>query len=328
MITAIMPESTPLVGVIIPFRNEEKCLPAFLQSLRKTLDSIGEHYEIIFVDDGSNDDGWNIIEKEAKIDQHIRGIRLTRHFGKENSIRAGLNAVSARTALIMDSDMQHPPELIPEMIQIWKKKNIPVIQAVKTKPSRKNALSRAIFRFYCFFLRKTADIDFYNRTDFILIDRKIVDRINNLPERISFFRGIVAWFGYPSYKIEFEVKERISGKSSWSFIRSVGLAIDGITIFTSAPLRFVTACSIIFIILSLALIVQTLYMKLSGKAQEGFTTVIICILIVGSVVTIALGIIGEYIARIYEELKQRPIYIVKETTNLYFEEDMKSKKME
>jgi len=327
MHTATKPEGTPLIGVVVPFLNEGKCLPAFLRSLRQTLDSIGEPYEMVFVDDGSNDDGWAIIAKEAQIDRRIHGMRLTRHFGKENSIRAGLQAVSARSAIIMDSDMQHPPEIIPEMIRIWKEKNIPVIEAVKSKPSRQNVLSKAFFSLYCVFLKKAANIDLYNRTDFILIDRKVIDRINRLPERVSFFRGIVAWYGYPSHKITFDVKKRFSGRSSWSLIKSFSLAIDGITLFTSAPLRFVTAFSIIFLAMSLILIAQTLYMKLSGKALEGFTTVIICILIVGSVIAIALGIIGEYIARIYEELKHRPLFIIKETTNLTFEEEKQDRKL-
>ena len=309
-------ESTPFIGIIIPFRNEAQGLPAFLHTLIKTLDTVGESYEIICVDDGSEDAGWEILQGAARTDKRVKGIQLTRHFGKESAIRAGLRAVSAHAAIIMDADLQHPPELIPEMIQAWGIKNVLVVEAVKKTSSRKNIFARLLLWVYGIILKKTANIEFHNRTDFMLIDRKIIDRINHLPERITFFRGIVEWFGYASYKIEFEVQKRATGKPSWSRLNSVNLAIDGITVFTSAPLRLVTACGIIFSVLSLMLVGHTLYMKLSGRALEGFTTVIICILVVGSVLTMGLGVIGEYIARIYEEVKQRPVYIVKQTANL------------
>ena len=313
-------DPSPLIDVIVPFRNEAQGLPSFLQSLRKNLETIGNPYEVICVDDGSDDSGWQILKEEIKISGYIKGIRLTRHFGKENAIRAGLRAVSAKAAIIMDADMQHPPELIPEMVQIWQNKDMPVIKAVKTSPSRGNLIARLLLWVYGLLLRKAAKIEVYNQTDYILIDRKIIDRINHLPERITFFRGIVEWFGYASYQINFDVPERTSGRSSWSFLNAVNFAVDGITVFTSAPLRLVTVCGIIFSILSLVLIGQTLYMKWSGQALEGFTTVIICILIVGSVLTMGLGIIGEYIARIYKEVKQRPLYIIKETANLEIED--------
>lgn len=309
-------EKQPIIGVVIPFRNEEQCLPILLQSLQFNLESCVSSWEIILIDDGSVDQGWQIICQKSEADYRIKGIRLNRGFGKEGAVRAGLAVVSAKAAIVMDADLQHPPDLIPEMIRIWKAKKVPVIEAVKTRPSGRNFLLRCCSSVLYSFLKKFTDLEFENRSDFKLIDRQVINRINSLPERITFFRGIVSWFGYPTHQIQFEVKDRVAGKPSWSPLALVRLAIDSITGFTTAPLRLVTACSAIFIAIALILIIQTLYMKLIGRAIEGFTTAIICTLMVGGIIAFGLGIIGEYLARIYEEIKQRPHFIIRETINI------------
>lgn len=309
-------KSQPIIGVVVPFRDEEQCLPILLQSLRFNLESCVASWEIILIDDGSVDHGWQIICQKSETDSRIKGIKLNRGFGKESAVRAGLAAVSAKAAIVMDADMQHPPDLIPEMVRIWDEKKAQVIEAIKKRPSGRNFLLRFSSSILYFFLKKFTNLEFENRSDFKLIDRQVIDRINSLPERITFFRGIVTWFGFPTHKIHFEVKDRVAGKPSWSPLGLTRLAIDAITGFTTAPLRFVTACSAIFIAAAFILIIQTLYMRLSGLAVEGFTTAIICTLMVGAIIAFGLGIIGEYLARIYEEIKQRPHFIIEKTLNI------------
>lgn len=305
-----------LIGVIAPLRDEAQCLPDFIKSVRQNLDSCAQSWEIILIDDGSVDNGWEIITKQSIVDPRIKGIRFNRGFGKESAIRAGLDAVSAKAAIIMDADLQHPPDLIPEMVRIWNTQKVKVVDAVKKRPSGRNFFLKIISSILYYVLNKHTGLSFENRSDFKLLDREVVDCINSLPEKITFFRGIVSWLGFPTYEIMFEVKDRIAGKPSWSLLNLSRLAIDAITGFTSAPLRIVTAFSAIFIVIAFILILQTLYMKLSGRASEGFTTVIISTLIVGGVVSFSLGIIGEYLARIYEEVKQRPHFIIQQTINI------------
>lgn len=306
----------PLVSIVAPFRDEAQCLPAFIESLRKNLDSCVQSYEIILIDDGSVDNGWEILAKNAITDSRIKGIRFNRGFGKESAIRAGLAAVSAKAAIIMDADMQHPPDLIPELIRIWLTEKVKVVDAVKKGPSGRNFFLKVSSSILYYILNKQTGLSFENRSDYKLLDREVIDCINSLPEKITFFRGIVSWLGFPTTEIIFEVGDRIGGKPTWSFLALSRLAIDAITGFTTAPLRIVTACSALFIATALILIFQTLYMKFSGRATEGFTTVIISILIVGGVVSFSLGIIGEYLARIYEEVKQRPYFLIRDTCNL------------
>lgn len=306
----------PLIAIVAPFRDEAQCLPIFIESLRKNLESLTQDYEIILIDDGSVDNGWEILIENSTTDPRIKGIRFNRRFGKENAIRAGLAAVSAQTTIVMDADMQHPPDLIPEMFRIWNTEKVKVVDAVKKRSSGRNFFFKVSSSILYYVLNKQTGLSFENRSDFKLLDREVVDCINSLPERITFFRGIVSWLGYPTTEILFEVGNRISGKPSWSFLSLSRLAIDAITGFTTLPLRIVTACSVIFIVIAFLLIFQTLYIKFSGRAIEGFTTVIISTLIVGGVVSFSLGIIGEYLSRIYEEVKKRPHFVIQQTLNL------------
>lgn len=304
--------SSVAVSVVVPFMNERECIGALLDSLRAELGRFADTYEIILVDDGSTDGTWLTISSGKFADLPLVGIRFSRNFGKEAAIRAGLAKSRGLVTFVMDADLQHPPSLLPEMYKAWREEGVLVVEAVK-----KGKVDRSLIGTFGAWvvykvLSRVTGVSLDGATDFKLLDRKVVDEIVRLPERISLFRGIVTWFGLPSKQIEFEVQERFAGSTRWSFIRLTSLAIDAITGFTTTPLRIETFFSIVFIAISSGLILQTFYNFLIGRAIEGFTTVIICILLVGGVITAGLGIIGEYLARVYEEVKARPSYIVRE----------------
>lgn len=300
------------VSVVIPFMNERDCLGALLDCLRQELSRFTTAYEIILVDDGSTDGSWLTICSEKFADLPLVGIRFSRNFGKEAAIRAGLARSKGSVTIVMDADLQHPPNLLPEMYKAWKEEGMLVVEGVKKGKIERNLL--ATFGAWIVYrvLSRVTGVSLEGATDFKLLDRKVVDEIVRLPERISLFRGIVTWFGLPSKQIEFEVHDRYAGSTRWSIIRLTSLAIDAITGFTTIPLRIATFFSVLFIVISLGLILQTFYNYLVGNAVEGFTTVIICILLVGGVITAGLGIIGEYLARVYDEVKARPSYVVRE----------------
>jgi glycosyltransferase involved in cell wall biosynthesis len=299
------------VSVVVPFKNECECLPLLIKRLQEVLTPLSVPYEIILVDDGSTDDSWNVLSGPAFRDVPLRALSFSRNFGKESAIRAGLEESRGNATIVMDADLQHPPDLIPEMYAVWKNERVMVVEAVRKQGHRRgllNAFGSMVFYKCLSFL---AGIPLADATDFKLLDREVVSQVCDLRERITFFRGIVTWLGLPSRQIEFEVPQRAGGSTRWSLGRLISLAIDGITGFTTIPLRLVTFFSVFFILVSILLILQTFYNFALGYAVEGFTTVIICILLVGGVITGSLGIIGEYLARVYEEVKSRPSYVVR-----------------
>lgn len=301
------------LAIVVPFKDEQDCLPLLLRSLRTNIEEINVEYEIILVDDGSSDESWNVFKNEEFSDLPLRGFRFSRNFGKEAAIRAGLTHSRAKATIVIDADLQHPPEIIPEMYSIWKNEEVSIVEAVRsTNGEPRNFFAGIGAYFFSRALSLLAGFPLMNATDFKLLDRKVVDHILNLPEKITFFRGIIAWLGLPSKKVYFNVKERAAGSTQWSLIGLICLALDGITGFTTILLRVVTFFSFFFIALSLLLILQTFYNYFAGNAIEGFTTVIICILLVGGVIAGGLGIIGEYLGRIYEEVKGRPTFIIKD----------------
>lgn len=300
------------VTLVIPVYNEEKLIHDNIKVIRDYIDKTGVSYEILLVDDGSSDKTWYMIHKLAKIQRNIRGIRLSRNFGKEAALCAGLEAASGDGVIVMDSDLQHPPKLIPEMIRLWKEEGYEVIEGVKSDRGKEHPVNRIGAHLFYSLLTKLSGFDFEQASDFKLLDKKVVDAWKTLRERDTFFRGMSAWVGFKHTTLHFDIKSRTSGVSKWSFFKLFKLAINALTSFSSIPLQIVTVTGIIFLFSSIVLGIQTLYMKFMGKALSGFTTIILLLLIIGSTLMISLGIIGTYIARIYEEVKNRPRYIVSE----------------
>lgn len=307
------------ISVIIPFYNEEKQVPDTLEAVTAVLNKIPYDYELILIDDGSKDSTWAALEKASLFvrpgqDSGFKGtvsvIGFSRNFGKEAAICAGLHVADGDAAIVMDGDMQHPPDYIPEMVSIWQEGAIDVVEGIKSHRGRES-LSQKLnaFIFYRVFSGSTG-FDLRNASDFKLLDKKVLEQWRRLGEHDTFFRALSAWLGFNRRTFEFEVPERKHGMSKWSLPKLVGLSINAITSFTALPLQIVTLFGALFLLFSVGLGIQTLVNWFSGTAADGFTTVILLILFSGGAMMISLGLIGIYIGRIFTEVKSRPRYIV------------------
>ena len=305
--------TVPLISVVIPLFNEGSHLRELLSDLKSALQQTGCRFEVVLVDDGSVDDTWERIKDEARALPSLRALRLTRNFGKELALCAGLERARGEAIVVMDGDGQHPPSLLPIMLETWRTSGADVIEAIKRRRGRESLTSKFGALTFYVILNKLSGFELKGASDFKLIDRRVVDAWLGMRERNVFFRGMTAWMGFKAVQIPFDVPARRIGRSHWSYLTRTKLALIGITTFSSFPLHFVTFAGIIFFIFAVGLGIQTLYLKLAGRAFTGFATVILLELIIGSLLMISLGIIGEYLARIYEEVKGRPRYIVTES---------------
>ncbi len=305
--------SNALVSIVVPAFNEAGGLAEFAREMQSAMISENVLYEVVFVDDGSSDATWQCIREVSARFPGFRGIRLSRNFGKEAALSAGLDAARGGAVIIMDGDLQHPPSLVPKMIQAWRNDEADVVDAIKENRGEESTLSK--LRAIAFYrtLKFLSGHNLEGLSDFKLLDRVVVDKLRTLEERNRFFRGMVAWMGYRHVQIPFSVQGRNSGRSSWSLWKLCWLAIGAITSFSTLPLHFSTLAGVIFAIAAFLLGVQTLYVWLAGQAVAGFTTVILLLLIIGSVVLLSVGVIGEYVAKIYHEVKRRPVYIVSDS---------------
>src|SRR5438067_12387344 len=309
-------ERPPLISLVVPLHKEAVNLRAFLSSVTSELGKTGCRFELIIVDDGSPDDTWKILSDEARTIPNLHGLRLSRNFGKELALCAGLERARGDAVIVMDGDGQHPPSLLPLLIKNWRTSGADVVEAVKRRRGRESLASKFGALTFYVILNKLSGFELKGASDFKLIDRRVVDTWLAMRERNVFFRGMTAWMGFRTIRVPFEVGPRRAGKSGWSYLRRARLALIGITTFSSFPLHLVTFAGVIFFLFAVGLGIQTLYLKLAGRAFTGFATVILLELIIGSLLMISLGIIGEYLARIYEEVKGRPRYIVAESIDL------------
>jgi len=300
----------PSISIVIPLYNEGSYLRSLLADLKTALEETGCRFEIILIDDGSPDNTWQTIVDQAQIFPQLRAVRLSRNFGKELALCAGLERAHGDAVIVMDGDGQHPPSLLPVMVKTWLSCGADIVQAVKVKRGRESASSKLGALLFYLILNKLSGFELKGASDYKLVNRKVLDTWLAMRERNVFFRGMTAWMGFTTIQIPFEVVPRRAGKSGWSYFRRAKLALVGITTFSSFPLHLVTFAGVIFFVFAVGLGIQTLYLKLAGRAFTGFTTVILLELIVASLLMISLGIIGEYLARIYEEVKGRPRYII------------------
>lgn len=271
-------------------------------------------YELIFVDDGSKDDTWNEIEKASKGNPNVVGIHFSRNFGKESALFAGLAESTGDACIVMDCDLQHPPETLIEMYRLWQE-GYEVVEGVKRSRGKESILHKASAGLFYKLISKAVKIDMSRASDFKLLDRKAVDSLLAMPERNAFFRALSAWIGYKTTTVEFDVREREEGESKWSTWSLIKYAITNIVAFSAAPMQVVTIAGVLVFLFAIILGIQTLIKFFMGHAVAGFTTVILLILIIGSIIMISLGIIGYYISKIYEEVKGRPKYIISKKIN-------------
>lgn len=302
----------PFLSVVIPVYCEGAFLQEVLAKIQNAVEGINEPYELILVDDGSTDNTWEVIRKVSKTYKMLKSVRLSRNFGKEAALSAGLDRAQGKIVITMDGDLQHPPSLIPEMVRIWRESEPDIVEAIKTDRGNESVIGRLGATFFYYIMNKLSGYNIRGASDFKLMNRHVVDAWRSMNERNLFFRGMSAWLGFKRIQIPFEVPERIGGSSRWSFLRLLRLSLGGVTAFSSLPLHFISLMGSLILCISIILGIQTLYFKFSGRAVSGFATVILLLLLIGSVIMIGLGIIGEYIARIYEEVKGRPRYVVAE----------------
>lgn len=287
--------------------------------IKKAADTIGSilsaaeiDYEIVFVNDGSKDRTWEEIERTAQEDPHVTGVLFSRNFGKESAMLAGLATAGGDCCAVMDCDLQHPPQTLVEMYRKWEE-GYEVIEGVKRTRGSESAMHRASAGMFYKIISKAVNIDMSRASDFKLLDRKAVDAILSLPERNVFFRALSSWVGFKTTSVEFDVQERTEGESKWSTWSLIQYAVKNIVAFSTVPMQFVTVAGVFVFLMGIVLGVQSLTKYFMGHAVEGFTTVILLILIIGSMIMISLGIIGYYIAKIYEEVKGRPRYLISKT---------------
>ncbi len=300
-----------VLSIVIPIYEEGSHILNTVSYINNVLLEQNISTKFILVDDGSKDNTWDQLLQLAKRLDNILVIRLTRNFGKESAICAGLDMVDTPATVIMDGDLQHPPEVIPNMFRLWQE-GMEVVEGVKKSRGSEGFLYHLSARLFYKLIFRTSRIDISDASDFKLLDKKVIEAWKQMPERTTFFRGMSAWVGFKRTKIEFDVAKRVEGKSKWSPLRLLKLAVGAITSYTTIPLHFITVMGLLMFLAFLIIGIQTIYMKLSGQALNGFTTVILLLLVIGSSVMVSLGIIGIYISKIYHEVKARPRYLIAE----------------
>lgn len=311
--------TSPTYSLVIPIYNEEETLSELYARLKKALDKFYEEFEIILVDDGSQDRSLEIIRELHIQDPKIKYLSFSRNFGHQIAITAGLNFVQGQVAIVMDADLQDPPELIPTMIEKWQE-GYHLVYAQYSSRTNENWLKRfTSYTFYRIFRCLVTDVDIPVDTgDFSLMDRKIVDTINAMPERHLYLRGLRHWLGFSQTSVIFERSSRFAGRNKYTFSKSFALAVNAITSFSSVPLRLATYMGLLAvgIALLMTLLAVLLFLFKPHSILMGFPIGSIAIFFLGSVQMVCIGILGEYLGRIYEQVNGRPVYILKESAGV------------
>lgn len=301
------------MSIVLPAYNEEQMIEKTAGTIARLMENEDISYELVFVNDGSKDQTWERIKEASKKNSNIKGICFSRNFGKEGAVFAGLANASGDCVAVMDCDLQHPPEILITMYRLWEQ-GYQVIEGVKASRGREGFLHKFFAKTFYKIISNATGVDMSRASDFKLLDRAAVDEFLKLPERNVFFRALSSWVGFKTTYVEFHVQEREAGESKWSMKSLFKYAINNITSFSAVPMQVVTFCGVIFFLFAIVLAVQSLYLYFSGRAVAGFTTVILLLLIIGSILMFSLGVIGYYLSKIYEEVKMRPRYIISEIT--------------
>ncbi|MBQ1488366.1 MAG: glycosyltransferase family 2 protein [Lachnospiraceae bacterium] len=302
-----------LLSVVIPSYNEEENIESTAKTIGDILTDAGIDYELVFVSDGSKDNTFPIVKSLSEKDSRIRGLQFSRNFGKESAIFAGLSAARGDCVAVIDCDLQHPPKTLVQMYRLWEE-GYEVVEGIKSSRGKESLIHKMFVGIFYGIMSALMKVDMNATSDFKLLDRKAVDALLSLNESNTFFRALSFWVGFKSTSVEYDVQERTKGKSKWSFAGLVKYAISNTTSFTTAPLRIIAVVGFIMVIFSLILGIETLVVYFMNVAVEGFTTVILLLLLIGGCIMVSLGIIGHYLGRIYEEVKGRPRYIIREMT--------------
>ncbi len=305
------PEPRPHLSVVLPVFNERENLPLLYERLVQVLDAEGQPYEMVFVDDGSRDGSLNVLRALATADPRVVVVELARNFGHQVAISAGLDHARGDGVIVMDADLQDPPEVLPQFIARWRE-GYDVVYAVRAS-RKEHLLLRAAYAIFYRMLRRIANIDIpLDAGDFCLMDRRVVDVLTAMPERNRFVRGIRSWVGLNQVGMAYERQGRHAGKPKYTLSRLTYLALDGIVSFSFVPLRIITMLGFIVSAISIALAIVYAVQRIAfGLTPPGFPTLIVAVFFLAGIQLITIGVIGEYVGRIFEEVKQRPLYVVR-----------------
>jgi polyisoprenyl-phosphate glycosyltransferase len=301
----------PEISVVVPVFNEQENLAALRSRLRATLGQAGVSFELVFVDDGSRDASLELLKRFAHEDRQVVVVELARNFGHQIAISAGLDHARGDAVVVMDADLQDPPEVLPQFIAKWREGH-DVVYAIREQ-RKENLLKRAAYAAFYRLLQKVAQIEIpLDAGDFCIMDRRVVDLLNGMPERNRFVRGIRSWVGLNQVGLAYERQARNAGRPKYTFTRLVYLALDGLVSFSFLPLRIITALGFLVSAISILLAIGYTIQKITiGLSPPGFATLTVAIFFLSGVQLITIGVIGEYVGRIFEEVKQRPLYVVR-----------------
>ncbi len=301
------------ISIVVPACNEEGNIPILVDALEIVLAPLGYQYQIIFVDDGSSDGTLALLKAISKINSHIRYIGLSRNFGHQNALKAGLDMAEGDAVIMMDGDMQHPPALIPVLLEQWEAGN-DIVYTIRKDHQDMPMMKRKTSNMFYNLINNLSDIELEQGTaDFRLMDRRVVDVFKEFKETDLFLRGLVKWMGFQQSGIEYEPAERLKGKSKYTLKKMIRFALQGITSFSTKPLYIATYLGLSFSLISLLFAPYIIYSYYFGHAIAGWASIIATIAFFGGLQLMILGIIGMYLGKLFQQSKQRPHYIVKET---------------
>ncbi|MCK4798531.1 MAG: glycosyltransferase family 2 protein [Spirochaetes bacterium] len=318
------------ISIIIPCYNEEEVILKAYDRVKNVVEKNKYNYEIMFINDGSIDNTLNILEKIAKSNKNVKIISFSRNFGHQAAVTAGIKNCSADIAIIIDADLQDPPELFPEMIKIYQQEKCNVVYGVRKTRKKENFLKKITAKIYYRFINYLSDVDLpFDTGDFRLIDKKVIESFKNFSEKNKYIRGLMSWVGFKQLPVYYNRDPRFSGKTKYSIPKMLKLATTGIFYFTKRPLKMSLSMGFISIIISLVLIIYVFVSKFSNKIESipGWASTTITIIFFGGVQLFMIGILGEYIGSIFDEVKNRPEYIIDKKTNLDNISSNKKKKM-
>ncbi len=306
------------ISIVVPMYYEEKVAEECYKRLKSVLDSCGYEYELVFVNDGSRDGTLDILERIAVNDRNVKVLSFSRNFGHQVAVTAGIDKAKGNAIIIIDADLQDPPELMPEMLKLWEQ-GYEVVYAKRKKRKGESAFKRISARMFYIVLDKLSDTRIPLDTgDFRLIDAKVADELRRMQEKNRFLRGMISWIGFKQIPIEYEREERFAGETKYPLKKMIKLALDGIISFSSKPLKLSQYLGFFAVVCAIAIFVYSFVYRIVGGKNlvSGWASIMTTVAFLGGVQLIAIGILGEYIGRMYEESKGRPLYIIEKEINI------------
>ena len=313
-----MSKDNPLLSVVVPVYNEQEVIGETVKRLVGVLDGMSVDYEVVFVNDGSRDGTLSVLRPLCEADARLKLVNFSRNFGHQIAITAGMDMTRGDAVVVIDADLQDPPEVIPGMFEVWKQ-GYEVVYGKRVSREGETFFKKFTARVFYRFMARMTEVDMPVDTgDFRLIDRRVVDALRRIPERNRYVRGIVSWLGFRQYAYEYERHERFAGQTKYPLKKMLKLASDGLVSFSVKPLRWILGTGIVLSVLSVVYLLYGLIASLCGAAMlsAGLYALLGFITLLLGVVMISLGVLGEYVGRIYDEAKARPLYIVSDTVNI------------